>query len=182
MGVKIDCQFEGLTEDFAAIKTKFDFAMQTTMQAMLAETETALHDRIVSDVYEAFGNPEPKDYIRRKEDYGLIDFNESHGIVSRDTDKNSFTIGYYPQGWSSQADPDWILDGDELIERIETAYPSYDWSGDVPGPRPFLTPLMNDLIEGGKYEEWFVKWMNTSDADLELISDGDVQRDADDWG
>lgn len=171
-------KIEGLEEDIAAIKAELDAAMLTTMNAMLLQTEGELRNAIEENVYNAF---HPKQYERRRGDYGISDFNESHGIVSRDFDKNSFSLGYYPQGWSNQSDPDWILDGDELIERIETASPSYDWNGDVPGPRPFLTPLMADLIEGGKYEKWFVENMNAIDPKLEIIADGGVDRDADDW-
>lgn len=173
-------KIEGLEEDIAAIKAELEAAIATTMLAMLSRTDAELQESIQHNVYDAFHQNGNK-YERRYENYGLIDFDESHGIVSRDVDKNSFYLGYYPQGWSNQSDMDWILDGDELIERIETATPSYDWHGDVPGPRPFLTPLMERLIEGGEYERWFVELINSANPKLEVTEDGGVERDADDW-
>lgn len=170
-------KIEGLEEDIAAIKAELDAAMLPTMLQMMNETEGELYEAVEWNVYEAF---DPKDYERRKENGGLIDFEQGHGTLDHDVNKNGFTLTYTPNGKSWQAHPRWVLNGDALIERIESASPAYDWSGDVPAARPFLAPLTEQLIKGG-YEEMFVRNINQIDPKLEIIADGGVDRDADDW-
>lgn len=183
MSTCLEGKIYGLDTDVATLLNDVKSAIAMSIPAVASDATETLRKHIDEDVYEAFkpnGNG-PKDYIRRKEDWGLLDFKEGDGIFNIDIDRDRMTLNYSPQGWATQADKDWILDGDMLIERIEKAYPTYDWHGEVPEARPFFTPFVVEMLEGGRAEKALVDGMNAANANLEVVADGNVKRDSDDW-
>lgn len=184
MSTYLEGKFYGLDTDVATLLNDVKSAIAMSIPAVASDATEMLRKHIVEDVYEAFkpNSEGPKDYIRRKDDWGLLDFKEGDGILTVDVDRDSMTLLYSPQGWATQADKDWILDGDMLVERIEKAYPPYDWHGDVPGARPFFRNFAHEMIEGDRAERVLVRMMNIANGDLKVAIGGtELERDSDDW-
>lgn len=178
MATQLVGRIEGLDTDVAALLAEVKSAITAAMPNIERESEDALKYHVQKDVYDAF---EPTRYKRRKENGGLIDTKQSDGVFVTYSDQDSMTLHYNPTGWSDQAAPYWVLNNDALIRRIESAYPPYNWKGEMPGPRPFFTPFVVEMLEGGRAEKALVNGMNAVNAKLGVAADGSVRRDSDDW-
>lgn len=177
----VSVRITGLEEDLSTIEAAVKQSVSVSMHFLADMMVGDLQRHIENDVYGAF---HPKDYERRKENGGLIDFDDNLHVEVGD---DFATLFYSPNGDSEQAKPDWVLHGDMMIRRIETAEPPYDWSGDVPGPRPFFKELTEQYIEGGEAEKHFVMSMSVTlpsllpGATVSVTADGNTVRDESDW-
>lgn len=165
------------------------------------ETKAALRRHVEEDVYKA-GKP-PRVYIRRSEHEGYgtplndIEAN-SFPIGTIDRDGNIVVgINYMPSGSHSGKFGDFYSEealrdlhkkasdpvkpealakhGNELIRRIETGE-GYDWNYDR--PRPFWSNFVNEMIEGGEFEDALVRAL--SFEGFEASASGNVTRDSED--
>ncbi len=144
------------------------------------DIKAVLKRHVEEDVYKA--GKGPKVYIRRSEHdgYGIplndID-NNAYPIGTMDQAGNTIVgINYMPSGSHSgtfgdfyseekleelhkkESDPikpeSMAKHGNELIKRIETGK-GYDW--DYDRPRPFWANFVEELIEGGEFEDALVR-------------------------
>ena len=94
MATHLEGTFYGLEEDVATLLNDVKSAIAQAMPAVAEEAKISLHEHIENDVYKEFMPTErgPKDYERREEFYGLLDFDESHGILTVDVDRDSMAL------------------------------------------------------------------------------------------
>ena len=116
-----------------------------------AETKEKLKSHIQSDVYDKW---DPKDYVRRGESGGLgdIEYNtkgtkEPYTQTEGDNFAAGFNLRFMPDGTSDQWDEP--LSGNWFTRRVESGE-GYEWKRH-PGPRPFWTNMINELIDGNGY-------------------------------
>lgn len=194
MATQLVGKIEGLEEDVKMLKSRLEFDIAASMASMVNFVENELQQSIQKDVYDAYSRHGDA-YIRRSEehipgdDYSMIDLDETHGNITVDISADGFKIDYHPQGYTYQENPeDWSLYGDRMIRRIETAIDprtgeyGYTWTPPQPLSRPFLTPLVQRLIEGGGYDKELVRLINLIDGEeMKVVKGGKTEREAEDW-
>ncbi len=154
---------------------------QAALDGVAAEAKDALFRHISDDVYKKWS---PSEYVRRYEDGGLIDFSITPTITGPASEirgkkfASVFEMRYKPDGQSEQ----WRApaDGDALIHRIESGN-GYEW-GKHPGPRPFWTNFVNEMIDQNQFADSFLRNMallgETVEGTAEVIrTDGDGDYD-----
>lgn len=168
------CKITGLEDDLKKIEERFYAALGKAYGVLEDDMEACLGEHIAEDVYDAY--PDPTVYERRKDKGGLLDFDSN---LKKGGSSDEAKIEYEPSGESEQ----WYhpVDGDELIRRIESRNPQYEWVKDMP-ERPFFQNFVAEMIEGGRAEMTLVDVMNGLDKDLGVTSyDYGVERDGNEW-
>ena len=115
------------------------------------DTKQKLKSHITSDVYDQW---DPTEYVRRGENGGLGDMayntrgtKEPYTETKGDNIAAGFNLRFMPDGASEQWDEP--LNGDWFTKRVESGE-GYEWKKH-PGPRPFWTNLIEELIDGNGY-------------------------------
>lgn len=174
MSIVISGRIDGLEKDLAELEKQFGRAVGVAMGVLENDMEACLREHIENDVYDQF---DPKEYIRRRENGGLLDFGAGH--LQKGGAADRARIEYTPSG----EDPQWRnpANGDEMIRRIESQTPPYDWARH-PGDRPFFRNFVSEMIEGGRAETVFVGAVNEADPALGVTSYGPgAERDGNEW-
>lgn len=135
-----DAQMRGLAAVFAV-----------ACDGIVSETRDRLKQHIEKDVYDQW---DPTEYIRRREDGGLLDEDEMKfkGPIVEFRGKDfaaGFQLDYRPWGDSEQWNEP--LSGNGLIRRIESGE-GYEWKKH-PGPRPFWHNFAEEMIEQNEFGE-----------------------------
>ena len=167
-------EIKGLDADFEKIKQQFNAALGQAYGYLENGMAACLVEHIGNDVYLAY--PEPEVYVRRwRKNGGLLDLDSN---LKKGGAADEARIEYDPSGYS----PQWEnpADGDELIRRIESKNPQYEWKKDMPA-RPFFQNFVYEMIEGGRAENVLVDGINRADKDLGIVADGDIVRDSSEW-
>jgi len=161
IGVKIEAfGFEGIEKEVKLILNAK--VGREISNAVYSELKNTLEQHIKDDVYREYS---PKEYIRRSENpsmgislYQAVSEEQyTHQIGPFDYSSMEWVAGisYEPTGqhenilWSD-------LSGDELIRRIETKRPPYNWEPRKPPlipKRPFWHRFVKEMIEGGRFAE-----------------------------
>lgn len=162
----------GLDADLEKLKQQLNAALGRTYGVLEDIMEDCLASHIEADVYSKY---DPQDYIRRKGSGGLSDLN---AYLKKGGSADEARVEYTPSGASSQWENP--VDGDELIRRIESKTPQYEWKKDMPA-RPFFQNFVSEMIEGGRAEMTVVDWLNRIDKELDVVADGGVARDGSEW-
>lgn len=178
---------KSLDEDYIAFTRVLGQAIINAADQTTAKMTDALKSHIDLDVYAEYNNPTV--YLRRKD-------NPSFGIPLNDMEKNvrayiggsvgakgiNMTMGiqYSPSG--EHANSEWSnVFGDELIRRIETHDPEYEWlpkKKTIPN-RPFWQNFVNEMIDEKEVERYFVDAIKDNGFG-EVVADGAVKRDSND--
>lgn len=172
----IDIKIEGIESiksDYDDFLLKTKRATQYGLKALTSELIPTLQKHIKEDVYEAY---EPKAYIRRMKNGGLIDSD----YMSYRINEESLVFDYNPSGYNPHYKNMDFVNGDELINRIENSL--YDWerTGKIP-ERHFWDNFVHEMFDkGGQAEKIFVNGMNGYSRDLQVISDGNIHTDSND--
>lgn len=173
--------FDKLEEDAKAILSAPKIQAQIT-EAVNEYARNALADHVQSDVYD--GPYQPREYLRRSDTpvYGKSlkqSAYEAKGIGPADGGNWVAGIDYEPTG--EHANYEWdTADGDRLIGRIEHKSPMYTYYpkfGHIPD-RPFWTNFVEEMIEGGGFDEAVITALQ--EQGFEIESAGDVIRESGD--
>lgn len=177
--------FSGLEEDLAALEAEVKNATLRAGTVLQEDMKSCLTEHLVDDVYDAYT---PKSYFRRLSDGGLLDINKNTAgsrVPTFTNDGVEIELRYEPDGRTNGLGETVYphLDGDELISRIENKSPDYNWNGDMDSipERPFFRNFVEEMIEGRRAENTLAAAMNAADPTLEVVPDGDVIRESDDW-
>ncbi len=164
---------ESLQKDYEKYTKDIEKGIIYGLKAVQSELIPSLQKHIQEDVYKTY---EPKSYIRRKENGGLIDSD----VMTHSIKGNSLVFEYNPSGYNPRYKNMDFVNGDELINRIENSL--YDWerTGKIP-ERHFWDNFVHEMFdEGGQAEKIFVNGMNGYSKDLQVISDGNIHTDSSD--
>lgn len=195
--LNIEASGEGtLDDDLKAVMGEIGAAIKKSMDDVGADMADALKRHIDNDVYrKSIYNP--KEYKRRSESNGLgTPLNEMGDLSPTGTGNatvynhgGGLTFEYKPTGehansrWSSSATQSGSIrnvDGDELIGRIEKKTPSYNWGNNKVPPRPFWQNFVDEMVDDGELERFFVAAMRFHNKDLNIEESSGVIRDAND--
>lgn len=172
--------FSGLEEDLAALEAEVKNAFRASRQTLADDMRACLQDHVYADVYDEF---QPREYVRRRDSGGLSDMGANTTVYSDEGDGGmNLTLRYQPDG-SRDGDGNEVpeaVSGNDLINRIEKRDPDYNWER-KPKKRPFFHNFVEEMIEGRRAETTLVAAMNAADPTLEVVADGDVTRESDDW-
>lgn len=208
--MEIELKFEvtgqnSLDAEFRSFQALLASGMKKSLQEVNAEMQKALQKHIETDVYKAYI---PSEYERRSDNATLgkplsdLEANVAFAntpvpLVTDKEIKGQTSFHYLPSGehsvkrWSSTTPQAYLdkvrlhppiinVDGDELIRRIETMNPRYNWKRPDLRPRPFWQNFVDEMIDGGKAEEIFVDGMNFYASQLEVEAGGGVERESGD--
>lgn len=161
------------------LQTEINPAVAKANDAVAETMREVLAQHIANDVYAEYS---PKLYERRGATGGLIDMNKNADLLS---DSTRAKIQYKPSGDHPSVSGWHKVDGDDLIGRIESHNPEYNWlpkSGNGIPDRPFWQNFVNEMVDGGTME---TVWANALRGALPDgwtldIANGGVQRDAND--
>lgn len=172
--------FSGLEEDLAALEAEVKNAFRASRQTLADDMRSCLQEHVETDVYDEF---QPSEYVRRRDSGGLSDMQANTTVYSEERDGGmNLTLRYQPDGsrdGEGNDVPD-AVSGDDLVNRIEKKDPEYNWRR-KPKKRPFFRSFVEEMIEGRRAEDTLVAAMNAADPALEVVPDGDVTRESDDW-
>lgn len=167
---------ETLAQDISAFEKQLDAAISDAMQTFYSDIILLLYEHLESDVYAAY---KPSLYLRRRDDPELGESLEAFGRNTKKTQTpDTITVDYSPDGEHPQFERP--LHGDDLIRRIEQGG-KWEWRNKHMKARPFMKRMTEELIEGGRAEQWLVEALNTANADLNAQIDMNAQRESRDW-
>lgn len=170
--IKVD-GIESLQKDYDKFTKDINKGIIYGLKAVESELIPSLQKHIQEDVYDAY---QPKEYIRRKENGGLIDSD----VMTHSIQGNKLVFDYNPSGYNPRYKNMDFVNGDELINRIENSL--YDWerTGKIP-QRHFWDNFVQEMFDNdGQAEKIFVNGMNGYSKDLQVISDGNIHTDSSD--
>lgn len=190
-GVEIELKFDvtgqnSLDAEFRGFQALLASGMKKSLQEVNAQMQAALKEHIVQDVYHAYT---PRVYERRSQNPGLgtplSDLNANVGFSVTEVQIHEKGVGgqtrflYKPTG--DHANSAWSgTDGDALIGRIERKDPPYKWGNRKVPMRPFWQNFVDEMVDAGKAEEFFVDGMNFYAPQLEVEAGGGVERESSD--
>lgn len=178
--VSMTGSFSGLEEDMAALEAEVKNAFRASRKALADDMRSCLENHIEADVYDEF---QPQKYVRRRDSGGLSDMQANTTVYSDERlGGMELTLLYQPDG-SRDGEGSKIenaVSGDDLVNRIEKKDPEYNWKR-KPKKRPFFRNFVREMIEGNRAEETLVRAMNAVSPALEMVADGDVTRESEDW-
>lgn len=188
----IELRFESKWDySFDAEMTAFKALLAKTIKKALKEVNVDMQDVLKKHIEKDVYDPSvyyPDEYVRRSENPGLgtplsnlkanVLSPVTEADVINDTVAANTRFQYMPTGehsvpkWSSAAKQDnpnfpKNLDGNELIRRIETKNPRYNWGQHKVPKRPFWQNTVDELIEGGAAADSFDRWMTQYGGTLE---------------
>ena len=165
---------ESLDKDFEDLTGRVNSAMAAAMPGVASVMENKLREQITRDVYAKWM---PSVYERRRDNPQLGTSLIDKSVIDAVPDGDSARLTYEPVGDQYQWDNP--LDGDALIERIETGR-GYEWPVN-PGKRPFWDNFVKELIDNGAAAKALVDGMNAADRELGVTLEGnDAVRDPED--
>lgn len=180
MASRLVGQFSGFEQDMVVLEAQVKSAFRASRKALADDMRLCLQDHVEADVYDRF---QPTEYVRRGENGGLADMQVSATVYSDERlGGMELTLLYQPDG-SRDGEGSKIenaVSGDDLVNRIEKKDPEYNWKR-KPKKRPFFRNFVREMIEGNRAEETLVRAMNAVSPALEMVADGDVTRESEDW-
>lgn len=189
-GITVELKWENgksFSDEYHDHIVKLANALRASTLHAVQRAETDLKDHIQNDVYNKW---EEGEYVRRKENGGIIDVNRYATALPGDKDflamdgnlEYNAVLTYLPKGDSPQWEEP--ADGDELIARIESQNPPYELPKH-PGNRPFWRYFMQDMVLDGILAEHFAERLNAENGagalfDKGVISRSDIEKDSSD--
>jgi hypothetical protein len=190
-GVEIELKFEvtgqaSLDAEFRGFQALLADGMKKSLLEVNAKMQEALKEHIEQDVYYAYV---PRVYERRSLNPGfgtpLSDLQANVGFSVTEVQMHEKGVGgqtrfqYKPTG--QHANSVWSgTDGDALIGRLENKSPAYRWGNRKVPERPFWQNFVDEMVDGGKAEDFFVDGMNFYAPQLEVEAGGGVERESGD--
>lgn len=165
--LKITVRQQGdIKEDYEKFERRLDRAIYGGLKVVASELPYALRKHIDEDYYAQYAPI--TGYERR---YMIGDDSAMNTTLTR----NSITFEYHPVGANSRN----LVGGDRFLSIMETAT-GYGWEfANVP-PRPFWQKFATEQLEGGEMERNFVKGMNETDSDLQVVTTSEIIKDGSD--
>jgi len=128
-----------LLEEFNKWREQLEMDIDNVLETDVADTLTQhVLESVRQNVYDVY---EPKEYVRRKQNGGLLDRENYHATAFDNV--LALTNATRDNGYSREQDR-------EIVDVVESGK-GYDWYS--PGPRPFMEEALQKGITDGSLEE-----------------------------